>query len=57
MKEKLKTYPALRRGVIGASIMFLLALWGFWKDHPHPLHFYLPFPCAATRHYHLYRTR
>lgn len=47
MKEKLKTYPALRRGVIGASIgaaiMFLLALWGI-LDGASPTHYIFTYP-------------
>lgn len=41
MKEKLKTYPALRRGVIGSSIgaaiMFLLAFWGILEGSSPPI--------------------
>lgn len=47
MKEKLKTYPALRRGVIGASIgasiMFLLALWGVLEGSS-PSHYIFTYP-------------
>lgn len=47
MKEKLKTYPALRRGVIGSSIgaaiMFLLALWGVLEGSS-PTHYIFTYP-------------